>query len=728
MTTQTSSASPPPSTPPPKYEVFLSFRGLDTRKGFTDYLYNALMQKGIHTFRDDEQLDSGEPISTALLKAIEESQISVVILSKNYATSTWCLDELATMVELAANIKSRLILPVFYDVTPSEVREQTGEHFKEVFAQHDKDFKGEPGKVTRWKESLTAIANLSGFDLRGYRYAKEVITKIVERIFAGLNNTILTFSNDLKDFIGMDRVNEIKAKMSSRLGSEEVCVVGICGMTGIGKTTIAKALSQGIRNQFEAFSFISKVGEISRKESLFHIQEQLCDHLLNKKVTTRNADDVICKRLCGKRVLIILDNVDELEQIEAVAGKNDAELSNRFGKGSRIIITTTDDRLLVNYKPMICRIDKLTQQESLLLFCRKAFKKDHPMDGYEKLSYKFVDYIDGLPLALEVLGSSLRDRSVEYWSSKLVSLKDNKYSIEKKIIDVLKASFDGLENQEQQQIFLDTACFFKGENVCRVEKIFESCGYYPGININILREKYLISIKGGKLWMHDLLQQMGREIVRGESKKEGERSRLWLHTDALPVLKKNKCGKRLLQHQPIQTCSLSFMAFKDTPDNPIAIAKSSASETHKNLDMGQPIVTVHNDTSAAPFTIQLNGKNYNTWLKMMLLNVSGHGKRELFLDLPIAKDVWVRTTQMYYDVSDELQIYELRCKETRITQGGHFIASYSAEHKSVWLELDRRRPINMKCPDDVKIRQAEMHKDYIFDFLACLDDKFDKIR
>ncbi|KAI5318461.1 hypothetical protein L3X38_038169 [Prunus dulcis] len=186
MTTQTSSALPPPSTPPPKYEVFLSFRGLDTRKGFTDYLYNTLMQKGIHIFRDDEQLDSGEPIST-LLKAIEESQISVVILSKNYATSTWCLDELATMVELAANTKSRLILPVFYDVTPSEVREQTGEHFKEVFAQHDKDFKGEPGKVTRWKESL--------------RYAREVITKIVERIFAELNNTNLTFLNDLKDFI-----------------------------------------------------------------------------------------------------------------------------------------------------------------------------------------------------------------------------------------------------------------------------------------------------------------------------------------------------------------------------------------------------------------------------------------------------------------------------------------------------------------------------------------------
>ncbi|ONH95342.1 hypothetical protein PRUPE_7G065500 [Prunus persica] len=537
MTAQTSSALPPPSTPPPKYEVFLSFRGLDTRKGFTDYLYKTLIQNGIHSFRDDEQLDSGEPISTALLKAIEESQISVVILSKNYATSTWCLDELATMVESAANTKSRLILPVFYDVTPSEVREQTGEHFKEAFAQHDKDFEGEPGKVTRWKESLTEIANLSGFDVRGFRYETNVTEEIVKRILGKLN-TCHTFSDDLKDFVGINRVHEIKSNMGPCL--EEVRVIGICGMPGIGKSTIAKALSQSIRNQFEAFSFISKIGEISTKESLSHIKEQLCDHLLNNKETTKNVDDVICKRFRGKRVLIILDNVDALEQIKAVAGSDDEELSNRFGQGSRIIITTTNDRLLIDYNPEIYRIEKLTQDEALLLFCRKAFKKDHPTDGFEDLSDEFVDYIDGLPLALEVLGSSLWKRSVEEWSSTLASLKDNNYSGEEKIIDILKVSFDGLKNPAQQEIFLDTACFFRGEDACRIKKIFESCGYHPGRNINILCEKYLLSIVGGKLWMHDLLQQMGREIVRRESKKQGERSRLWHHTDALPVLKKNK--------------------------------------------------------------------------------------------------------------------------------------------------------------------------------------------
>lgn len=170
MTTQTSSALPPPPTRPLEYEVFLSFRGFDTRKGFTDHLYKALIRNGIHTFRDDEQLKSGKPISKELFKAIEESKISVIILSPNYATSTWCLDELAKMVELANN-ESRSILPVFYNVTPSEVREQTGDHFQEAFAQHDKDFEGEPGKVARWKNSLTAIAKLEaeGFDMTNFR-------------------------------------------------------------------------------------------------------------------------------------------------------------------------------------------------------------------------------------------------------------------------------------------------------------------------------------------------------------------------------------------------------------------------------------------------------------------------------------------------------------------------------------------------------------------------------
>lgn len=65
------------------YDVFLSFRGEDTRSGFTSHLYNALMQQGYKTFFDDDNLERGKTISTGLLKAIEDSRSSIVVLSDN---------------------------------------------------------------------------------------------------------------------------------------------------------------------------------------------------------------------------------------------------------------------------------------------------------------------------------------------------------------------------------------------------------------------------------------------------------------------------------------------------------------------------------------------------------------------------------------------------------------------------------------------------------------------
>ena len=76
------------------YDVFLSFRGKDTRNSFTHHLYVALQRSGIFTFRDNERLERGKSISPELLKAIEESRFAIVILSRNYASSTWCLEEL----------------------------------------------------------------------------------------------------------------------------------------------------------------------------------------------------------------------------------------------------------------------------------------------------------------------------------------------------------------------------------------------------------------------------------------------------------------------------------------------------------------------------------------------------------------------------------------------------------------------------------------------------------
>jgi hypothetical protein len=158
------SSSSSNSTPQWKYDVFLSFRGKDTRNSFTDHLYAALKQKGIVTFRDEEKLETGKSISPELMQVIEESRFAIVILSKNYASSTWCLDELVKIVGCMKEIGTT-VLPVFYDLDPSNVRKQTGT-FGQAFAKHEEHFKDNIKKVQTWRIALGEVANLKGWHLQ----------------------------------------------------------------------------------------------------------------------------------------------------------------------------------------------------------------------------------------------------------------------------------------------------------------------------------------------------------------------------------------------------------------------------------------------------------------------------------------------------------------------------------------------------------------------------------
>nr|XP_024933545.2 disease resistance protein RPV1-like [Ziziphus jujuba var. spinosa] len=143
-----------------EYDVFLSFRGEDTRNNFTSHLYSALCQKGIYTFLDDDKLERGKSISPELLKAIENSRCSVIVLSENYASSSWCLDELVKILECREAFK-QIVLPIFYHVDPSHVRKQIGS-FGEPFHRYEQDFSQ---KVQKWRNALTQVASLAGWAL-----------------------------------------------------------------------------------------------------------------------------------------------------------------------------------------------------------------------------------------------------------------------------------------------------------------------------------------------------------------------------------------------------------------------------------------------------------------------------------------------------------------------------------------------------------------------------------
>ena len=152
------------STPQWKYDVFLSFRGEDTLYSFKDHLYDALKQKDIFTFKDDGKLETGKSISPERLKAIEESRFVIVIFSKNYASSTRCLDELAKVTRCMKET-GMTILPIFYNVDPSNVREQT-RTFAKAFVEHEEHFKENIEKVQTWRAALREVANLDGWHLQ----------------------------------------------------------------------------------------------------------------------------------------------------------------------------------------------------------------------------------------------------------------------------------------------------------------------------------------------------------------------------------------------------------------------------------------------------------------------------------------------------------------------------------------------------------------------------------
>ncbi|KAL8258392.1 hypothetical protein R6Q59_030433 [Mikania micrantha] len=482
------------------HDVFLSFRGEDTRKNFVDHLYTALVQQGIRAYKDDETLARGESIGPSLMKAIQESQIAVIVFSENYANSSWCLDELTYIIECKEK-RGQIVMPIFYNIDPSYVRNQNGAYGR-ALAKRKREHMH---KLEPWKKALVTAGNLSGWVTKDFQngYEANCIKDIVSKISSTLSSQI---TNINEDFVGIEtRLQDFKSKLE--IGSGGVRMVGIWGVGGGGKTTLASVTYMEISHQFEAHCFLENIRDESSKYGLKKLQNELLSLILKKKQEVVGSEierkNQIKKGLSGKSVLVVLDDVDDLKQLEALAGSHDW-----FGEGSRIIITTRDQHLLSRRADTIYEVSLLSNNEAMKLFTKHACEKYKLVEGYEKLSMDVVSYAGGLPLAIEILGCFLYDKDKDEWKSVLAKLKDIP---DIKVTERLKISYDGLERY-QKDLFLDIACSLRRWRLSDAMRVLDASNFHPGIGVPVLVKKSLIKVTNGRIDMHDLIEEMAHYI------------------------------------------------------------------------------------------------------------------------------------------------------------------------------------------------------------------------
>ncbi|XP_056165105.1 TMV resistance protein N-like isoform X1 [Syzygium oleosum] len=509
-------ASPPSfSSPIPigagsyQYDVFLSFRGSDTRKEFSDHLYHNLVNEGvvpIGVFKDEDSLPIGEEFGSQILDAITRSKISIPIISENYASSKWCLRELICMMDCKKRT-SQIVLPIFYKVAPSDVRHLKG-NFGKAFHLAKKRFDGKD--VEEGQRALRAVSDLSGWESEEIAngHEGELVKEVIKAVLSRLENE---FQLDVtKRLVGIDdHVNKIKNWVD--MPARDARIIGIYGMGGIGKTTLAKVVYNKLLNDFKHRSFLPEIRERAHRDGIPYLQNQLIKDILpneHEVCTVDRGISLIRSRFKVKKVLIVLDDIDHKNQLDALSGER-----NWFMTGSIIIITTRNKAVLdqsefeVDYPYELNEMDVV---HSLLLFKRHAFRMDHSPTDFEDISREIISTMGGLPLALEVVGSYLfRKTNRNVWKDVLKQLKERPH---RDVQHILKISYDALEDVHKQ-IFLDIACFVIGEEIKFAMYMWEDCGFYPSQGIEELKLRCLIKIRGdGYFRMHDQLRDFGRSI------------------------------------------------------------------------------------------------------------------------------------------------------------------------------------------------------------------------
>ncbi|XP_028763132.1 protein SUPPRESSOR OF npr1-1, CONSTITUTIVE 1-like [Neltuma alba] len=419
-------------------------------------------------------------------------------------------------------------------VDPSHVRKQSGS-YKKAFEEHECKININNQQLQKWREALTQAANLSGWHCGFNRNEAELIEEIVNRVIQKLGPSYQS-EDYLEGLIGIHKRMAVVESLLDKGSNNSGCqFIGIWGMGGLGKTTLAKALFNKLHFTYEGSCFLANVREESKRYGIDALREKIVWRLLGDKESHigNTIHPYTISRLGRKKVFIVLDDVDDVEQLENLVGRHE------FGSGSKILITTRDRQVLAGIKVVdVYVLDRLNPFEAFDLFSINAFRNDYADLKIRKLAQQVTQYADGNPLALKVFAALLRGKNQEAWKNQLEKLQKLPLP---EINHILRLSFEELD-EETKNIFLHIACFVNYYHYVKdAKKFLGACGYSIEIGLKILEDKALLDFYGGMIGMHNLIEEMGKQIVREESLKYPTWCKIfWIFGRSSEVLKENR--------------------------------------------------------------------------------------------------------------------------------------------------------------------------------------------
>ncbi|CAN6993150.1 unnamed protein product [Brassica oleracea var. botrytis] len=396
----------------------------------------------------------------------------------------------------------QVMVPVFYDVDP----------LTRVY-----------GWANRWLEAGYITMHQSRISSSKILTDSELVEDVIKDVYEKLHRT---------ERVGIySKVLEIENLLYKQ--PWDVRSIGIWGMPGIGKTTLAKAVFNHMSSDYDVSCFIENFDEAFHKEGLHRLLEKKIGKLLKEVFDIKGSyimrPSLQRDKLCNKRILVVLDDVRD-----SLAGESFLRRLDWLGPGSLIIMTSTNKKVFAYCDIyQVYEVHGLNEHEALQLFFQNAFEKDVPEQIDREISRNVIEYANGNPLALRIYGQELKGKMSEMEDAFLKLKQHPPQTIQ----DVVKSVYSQLGDNEKN-ILLDIACLFRGENINYVIQMLEGCRYFPRIGIAILVEKWLVTISENTVQMTNLIQDICQEILNGETESctrmwEPRRIRYLLEDDDL---------------------------------------------------------------------------------------------------------------------------------------------------------------------------------------------------